>query len=274
MRMIAPSTPAMTTAVPGFTTTAIDLAGTTRDVFLRGAGPAVLVLSEIPGITPAVAGFATRVADAGFTVYMPQLFGTPMRPLGVGAVLGTLVRICIQREFHALASNGSSPVIDWLRALARRAHDECGGPGVGVVGMCITGNFGLAMMLDAPVIAPVLSQPSLPIPLGARRKAALHASPAEIAAVHEKIDHHGARILGLRFVGDPLCQAPRFERLRQEFGDAFEAIEIAEEHARPGPTRAHSVLTTHLIDAEGQPTRVALDRTLAFLREQLVARPG
>lgn len=260
----------MTTAIPGFTVTALELEGTTRDVYRRGAGPAVVVLAEIPGITPAVAAFAARVADAGFSVYMPLLFGTPMRGISIGSVLGAAAHVCISREFRLLASDASSPVLDWLRALARRAHGECGGPGVGVVGMCVTGNFGLAMMLNAPVIAPVLSQPSLPAPLGAARKAALHASPAEIAAAHEKIDEHGARILGLRFTGDPLCPAARFERLRHEFGAAFEAIEIGNEHAKPGPTAPHSVLTTHLIDEEGQPTRVALDRTLAFLREQLV----
>ena len=262
------------TEVPGFTKAAIEVDGTTRDVYLRGDGPAVVVLSEIPGITPAVAGFAARVADAGFAVYMPRLFGTPMRPLGGGSALDAVTHVCISREFRLLASDRSSPVIDWLRGLARRAHGERGGPGVGVVGMCLTGNFGLAMMLGAPVIAPVLAQPSLPVPLGARRKRALHASPAELAAAHDKIDHHGARILGLRFAGDPLCPAARFERLREEFGAAFEAIEIADEHANPaGPRPPHSVLTNHLIDRDGEPTLAALNRTIEFLREQL-QRPG
>ncbi len=136
--------------------------------------------------------------------------------------------------------------------------------------MCITGNFALAMMLDAPVIAPVLSQPSLPVGPTARQRAALHASPAEIAAAHEKIARDGARILGLRFVSDPLCRRERFDRLRREFGSAFEAIEIPSDAANPkGPGRAHSVLTNHLIDEAGQPTRLALDRTIAFLHEQL-----
>jgi dienelactone hydrolase len=179
--------------------------------------------------------------------------------------------VCINREFRLLAADASSPIVDWLRALARHAHAECGGPGVGAIGMCVTGNFALAMMLGAPVIAPVLAQPSLPVPLGARRRAALHASPAELAAAHEQIDHHGARILAMRFAGDPLCPAARFERLRGEFGAAVETIEIADRFANPeGPPPPHSVLTNHLIDEHGQPTRAALDRTLAFLREQLV----
>lgn len=261
----------MTIEVPGFTSTALTFQDTCRDVYLRGEGPAVIVMSEVPGITPSVARFAHRVADAGFSVYMPQLFGTPMRRLSPAAVLRTFTQVCISREFHLLAADASSPLVDWLRALARHAHGECGGPGVGAVGMCLTGNFALAMMLGAPVIAPVLSQPSLPFALTPRRRAALHASPAELAAAHEQVDHHGARILALRFASDPMCPAARFEHLRREFGDAVETIEIADRFANPkGPRPAHSVLTTHLIDEQGQPTRAALDRTLAFLREQLV----
>lgn len=255
--------------IPGFTVAPHHHLGETRDVFRRGQGPAVIVMSEIPGITPQVAAFANKVADAGFSVWLPQLFGTPMRPISPGYLASSLARICISREFSVLASDRSSPIVDWLRALAREAHAACGGPGVGAIGMCLTGNFGLAMMLDAPVIAPVLSQPSLPGAIPGKRDA-LHVSPAEIAAAHEQIDRHGARILGLRFEGDFMCPGSRFERLRREFGDAFEGIEIADRHANPdGFGSAHSVLTTHLIDEQGQPTRAALDRTLAFLREQL-----
>lgn len=260
----------MTVEVPGFTTTALTFLGTRRDVYLRGDGPAVVIMNEVPGITPAVASFARKVADAGFRVYMPQLFGTPMRDVSPPALIRSFAHVCISREFRLLAADASSPLVDWLRALARHAHAECGGPGVGAIGMCITGNFALAMMLDAPVIAPVLAQPSLPVGLTARLRAGLHASPAELAAAHEQIDHHGARILALRFAGDPLCPAARFERLRHEFTDAVETIEIADRFANPkGPPPPHSVLTNHLIDEQGQPTRAALDRTLAFLGEQL-----
>lgn len=256
--------------VPGFDPVPLTLSGTERTIYRRGKGRAVIVMAEVPGITPQVARFATRVADAGFSVWMPQLFGTPMQPLTPASALNTLARVCISREFRLLAANSSSPVVDWLRALARHAHEECGGKGVGAVGMCLTGNFGLAMMLDAPVIAPVLSQPSLPGGLTHAQRSGLHASQEEIAAAHQKIDEHGARILGLRFKQDPMCRGERFERLREEFGVAFEGIEIDERHANPRAMKpAHSVVTTHLIDREGEPTRKALDRVLAFLAEQL-----
>jgi dienelactone hydrolase len=257
-------------AVPGFTMMPFSHAGVSRDVYRRGAGPAVVVMSELPGITPPVAGYATRVADAGFAVHLPNLVGTPMRPMSPGYLLASTARICISRQWRVLAANRSSPVVDWLRALARRAHIECGGPGVGAVGLCLTGNFALAMMLDAPVLAAVLAEPALPFTVLPRLRAGLHASPAEIAAAHDKIDNAGARLLGLRFQTDPMCPKERFAQLRREFDSAFEGIELPDDAANPaarGP--AHSVLTDHLIDEDGQPTRAALDRTLAFLHQQL-----
>ena len=261
-----------TKALPGFIPEHFTHEGEKRTVFRAGEGPVVIVMTEVPGITPAVHQFACRVRDAGFTVYVPQLFGTPMKDFSLAYAARTLSRVCISKTFRVLASRESSPIVDWLRALARHLHDRHGGAGVGAVGMCLTGNFGLAMMLDAPVIAPVLSQPSLPFPIGADRRQALHASDAAIAAAHQKIDQEGAGILALRFKGDPACPGERFERLRREFGDAFEGIEIDDKHANPeGPKPPHSVLTNHLIDKQGEPTREALDRTLAFLRTHLYA---
>ena len=118
----------------------ITLDGATKAVHVAGSGPAVIVMAEMPGISPHVARFARWVRDAGFTVYMPSLFGRD----GVvpTAEEGTAIfqRACVSAEFRALAGNASSPVTQWLRALARVAHAECGGRGVGAIGMCFTGN--------------------------------------------------------------------------------------------------------------------------------------
>lgn len=250
----------------GFTSTTFAADGKSREVFRAGRGPAVIVMSEIPGITPQVARFARYVAESGFSVYMPHLFGETMRPVSRGYALKTMAGCCISREFRVLAAHGSSPIVDWLRALANQAHREQGGKGVGAVGMCFTGNFALAMMLGSPMLAPVLSQPSLPF----FKKDGLHASDEEISAAKKRISDDGARILGLRFHGDPLCAGERFEHLRSTFGEAFESIELDPSTANPkGPKPIHSVLTNHLIDEAGQPTRAALDRVLSFLHEQL-----
>ncbi len=261
---------AATPKVPGFDASILEFEDAARTVYRAGTGPAVIVMSEIPGITPQVAAFAQRVVEAGYGVFMPLLFGEQMRFPSRGYVLRTIARSCISKEFRVLAANQSSPIVNWLRALARHAHAECGGRGVGAIGMCFTGNFALAMMLDAPVLAPVLAQPSLPFALSRSKRESLHVSDEEIRAAHEKIDRQGARILALRFIQDPMCPGERFARLRAEFGAAAETIEIDEKYASPRfPKPAHSVLTNHLIDEAGQPTREALDRTLAFLSEQL-----
>jgi len=244
--------------------------GVERTVYQRGQGPGVVVMHEIPGITPPVAAFAQRVAEDGFTVFLPHLFGTPGKPLSVPYALGQMARACVSREFLVLARSESSPITDWLRALCRHAHAACGGPGVGAIGMCLTGNFALALMLDEAVMAPVLSQPSLPFPLTAAHRAAIHLSEEDLAIVKRRAAA-GCGVLGLRFTADPMCPPERFETLRRELGAAFEGIEIDSGPGNPhGLTRrSHSVVTNDLVDEAGHPTREALDRVLALFRERL-----
>src|SRR5438132_2900178 len=133
--------------------------GATRTVFRGGKGPAVIVMHEVPGLYPQVVDFGRRVIDAGMTAYFPSLLGTPGRALSAGYALGSMMRACVSREFATWATGKTSPIVTWLRALAKDAHRECGGPGVGAIGMCLTGGFALAMMTDEVVVAPVLSQP-------------------------------------------------------------------------------------------------------------------
>ena len=143
--------------------------GKQRIVFVRGSGPAVIVMAEMPGITPNVLRFAGYVADIGCTAVLPHLFGEPGRDIGSNTlVAGMRVNqaffpACVSREFTVWATNRTSPVVEWLRALAAHEHTQCGGPGVGAVGMCFTGGYALAMATDPLVLAPVLSQPSMPV---------------------------------------------------------------------------------------------------------------
>jgi dienelactone hydrolase len=256
----------------GFSSFSFEAGGAERDVYTRGTGPGVVVMHEIPGITPAVARFATRVADAGFRVYVPHMFGTPGKPFSLPYVLSQGARACVSREFAVLAQREASPITEWLRALCRRAHAECGGPGVGALGMCLTGNFALALMVDPSVMAPVLSQPSLPFGVSASHRAALHLSDADLATVKQRVKG-GCPVLGMRFTHDPLCPIERFDTLRRELGAGFEAIEIDSGPGNPHGIKrlAHSVVTEDLVDSEGHPTRAALDRVLALFRERLRA---
>jgi dienelactone hydrolase len=244
----------------------------TRKVYWRGKGPAVVVIHEIPGLHPLVIRFANRLADAGFTVFLPSLFGVPGRPVSLPYALKSFASlICIRREFDLWSTDRSSPIVDWLRALARRAHAECGGKGVGVIGMCLTGNFALAMMTEPSVVAPIMAEPSLPLPLGTTRRAALGVSPEELACAKRRFFDEDLSIIGLRFREDPYVPQERFATLEKEFGEKFEAIEIDPESAEPSaPKPAHSVLTIHLRDDDPQgETKLAEQRVIAFFRARL-----
>lgn len=238
-----------------------------RPVYRKGIGPPVIVIHEMPGITPEVARFGRRVEERGFAVFMPSLFGRDGKEAGTLAFLGAFAQVCISRQFALFAENRPGPVVDWLRALARHVHAEIGGRGVGVVGMCLTGNFALAMAVDPEVAAPVLAQPSLP--LGKKRSHAVHAPPEALQAVRDRHSEDGLKVIGLRFEGDKTCPPERFATLRRELGPAFEGHELPDSAARTGRAHPHSVLTTELIDREGEPTRAALDRVLGYFEERL-----
>lgn len=252
-------------------TTRFEYEAVRRPLFIRGTGPGIVVMHEIPGIYPAVIEFADRLVAEGYRVYLPELFGETGREFSNGYLLKSMARACIAKEFHVLAARGSSPITKWLRALARKAHAECGGPGVGCIGMCLTGNFGLAMMVDEAIMAPVLSQPSLPFGFGKERRRGLHVSDEDLEVIRDRVKNRGCKVLGLRFTNDPLCPPERFERLRQELGDGFEGIEIDSSKGNVAgiPRLSHSVVTKDLVDEEGHPTRQALDRVISFFAERL-----
>jgi dienelactone hydrolase len=245
--------------------------GKTRKVYRRGEGPAVIVIAEIPDITPAVTAFADRVVDLGCTAVMPHLFGDPGADISMVKAAGVVGWGCVSREFVTWTTGRTSPVTVWLRALGRHEHERCGGPGVGVVGMCFTGGFALAMMVDETVVAPVLSQPSLPFPVTRKHKRDLGISPSDLAKVKERCAA-GTELLGLRFTGDKLSPGDRFAHLCDELGDAFVGVEIDSSPGNSHDIRkaAHSVLTEDLVDEPGHPTRDALDQVLDLFRTRLL----
>lgn len=259
-------------ALEGFAESAFTYNGVTYPTFRHGTGPGVVILPEIPGFTPKTADLGRRIADCGFTVVVPSLFGSPGKSFSLPYVGQQFIRVCISREFHVLASNHSSPIADWLRALCRQVYAELGGTGVGVLGLCLTGNFALSLMVEPIVMAPVMSEPALPFPVSSGRKRGLHLSQEELSTVKERA-REGVRVLGMRFTHDMMCPGQRFATLRQELGDGFEGIEIDSGPGNPYHIRklAHSVLTEEFVDLEGHPTRVALDRVIEFFQQRLIA---
>jgi dienelactone hydrolase len=245
---------------------ALTFLGKKKDVYVTGEGPAVIVMSEMPGIYQLVADFARKVRDAGFTVWMPHMFGSVGKPPTGLYSVASIARACISREFHAFSANKSSPIVDWLRALARHAHEESGGKGVGAIGMCFTGNFSLNLMLEPSVLAPVLSQPSLPL----GRKNGMHITAQDLRCVKDRLEDEDLTVLGYCFEGDSFCPTERFDEYSEALGDRFIGRILPADSARKGtPMAPHSVVTMHLIDEEGEPTRQALDEILAFYEARL-----
>ena len=247
-----------------------------KSVYVAGSGPAVVVMAEMPGISPHVARFARWVRDAGFTVYMPSLFGRDGAVAGADEGAAIFRRACVSWEFRALGGGVASPVTDWLRALARIALGECGGAGVGAVGMCFTGNFALSMMLDEATTAPVLCQPSLPLD----NPAEIEISREEISRIRSRLDRDNLDVLAYRFEGDHFCRAERFAAYREALGNHFVERVLPDSAANqdvppffarhvPSP---HSVVTVHLIDEQGQPTITARDEIIAFFKNRLAGK--
>ena len=246
--------------------------GVVKRVLVAGRGPAVVLMPEMPGISPDLLRLARWIRDAGFTVYVPSLFGRDgAYPTAEGYEVAQ--RACVSKEFRAFAGGGTSPVTVWLRGLARVAHAECGGPGVGAVGLCFTGNFALTMTLEPAVVAPVVNHPSLPLddPGG------LELDEADQAAVRERVDRDGLTVLAYRFDDDRWCTGQRFAAYRRLLGDAFDGRVLPGAAANPAPPpffehvvqTPHSVVTAHLVDEAGHPTVVARDEILAFLSDRL-----
>jgi dienelactone hydrolase len=244
--------------------------GRTRDVYRTGSGPAVIIIHEIPGITPLVAAFARKVADRGMTAVLPSLLGTAGRPMTIPYALSSLARACVSKEFALLALNKTSPIVDYLRELAVREREALGGPGVGAVGMCLTGGFALAMCVEPSVIAPVLSQPSLPFPTNHEHRRALGLSDHDLDVVRRRTTEDLC-VMGLRFSRDSKAPAERFARLSEVLGEKFIGVEIDSSSGNPWGYRksAHSVLTEDYSDEPNSPTRRALDDVLDFFVTKL-----
>jgi dienelactone hydrolase len=271
--------PSRADVLAGWTSAPFSAVGLTHEVFTRdpetGPGPGVVLLPEIPGLTPAVMGLAHHLVGEGFSVAVPSLFGEPGRALSGGYAMSTFAKACITREFAAFARRADRPIAEYVRALARHLHERVGGPGVGVIGMCFTGGFALAAAVEPAVLAPVASQPSLPLPLGAARRHDIGMSEREQAAVAERVRSQGLCLVGLRFSEDTLVRGERFAVLQAAFGPGWRAIALDSGEGNPHGIgkREHSVLTSADVEKPGHPTHTARAEVTAFLRERLTSRP-
>lgn len=270
----------MTDAAPtgtlsGWSRGAFTGAGLTYDCYEKGSGPAVILIPEIPGITPEVLGLAEHLVDEGFTVVVPSPFGTPGREQTGGYTMRTALRLCVSAEFRAFAVNAHRPITDFLWALAAHLRERSGSAGVGVIGMCFTGSFALATAVSDDVLAAVASQPAVPFPLGRARQVDPGMSEAELARLAERSAAGEVCTMGLRFSEDVTVSHARFDTLKKRLGDAFEYIELDSKPGNAGgfSKSAHSVITGEV--REGNEAWDARAQVVSFLRRQLAtASPG
>ncbi|MCU1551158.1 MAG: dienelactone hydrolase [Glaciihabitans sp.] len=246
-------------------------AGQTHDCYEKGSGPGVVLIPEIPGITPEVLGLAEHLVQSGFTVVVPSPFGVPGKADTGGYRMGVVLRLCVSSEFRAFATNAHRPITDYIRAVAANLASRTPAAGVGVIGMCFTGGFALAAAVSDDVLAAVMSQPAVPFPLGRARQLDPGMSEEEMNRVVERANAGEVCGLGLRFSNDVASPPARFKAIKRRLGDAFEYIQLDSSPGNAGhfASNAHSVLTNEVRDVPGHPALAARERVVEFLRKQL-----
>ncbi|MEM6348593.1 MAG: dienelactone hydrolase family protein [Bacteroidota bacterium] len=232
----------------------------THDVYEHGAGKVVVIIQELPGIGQETLHLADRFVARGYKVVLPHLFG----PIGKTNTYANLARVlCMRKEFRVFTANKSSPVIDWLKALCQKLKTDNQVSGVATIGMCLTGNFAIALMADDSVLAGFASQPSLPLGKGGK----LHLGETEIQAIKTRLEDLGPMHCG-RFEGDHFCTAERFKLYEETFnGDGVERIKL---HTLPGDK--HAILTLDFVDEEGHPTKQAFETVVAYFDQSLASQ--
>jgi dienelactone hydrolase len=244
----------------------------TRAVYKSGEGPAIIVIHEVPAIYDDVCDFARRLNKEGFTTYLPSLLGTPGMDYSTKNIIKSMSKLCVSKEFNRFAFREEAPIAEWLRALAREAHRACGGPGIGAIGMCFSGGFALAMMADESVIAPVLSQPSMPFMVTKKLRHDIDVNPNDIPKIKARMERDDICLIGLRFTGDKMVPGDRFKYLTEMFGEKFVGISIDSSFGNVNGIKesAHSVLTREYVDEINHPTYQAFQKVLALFKKQLM----
>ena len=236
-----------------------------RVVRFEAPGPTVILIHEVPGLSASTFAIAAVLIEHGYRVVMPALLDAAGPPGGRGAGAATMIRLCVSRELAALASGRTGAIVEWLRGLAAAEGKATAGRPVGVVGMCMSGGFALAMIPFSPVSAAVLSQPALPFVLAPWRSD-LGLSGDDLVELRARVGA-GECVRALRFSRDRISPRKRM-RLLQRTLPAAECVEI--ETSNP---RLHSVLgravDRTLKGRLGEDVQRALDDTIAFLDRHL-----
>lgn len=241
-------------------------------------GKPVILLHEIPSITPEVMYLARVIAASGFRVYLPSFMGRPGRNPGIWDQTGALWKLCVNEAIGGLRrGEHTRPAAVGLRALAREISDDHGGAGVGIVGLCMTGGFALATATEPVIRASVACEPSLPISLPLTAQDGIDISPDDQKILAARMASGDLAAMLYRFQGDKISPCKRLGRCGELFGAGFASRclpDAAADPARKGFPPHHCVVTNHLVEAQGSLTLAARDEILAFLKWRLCDGPA
>ena len=204
----------------------------------RADAPSVMLLHEWPGISASLVGFAERLAE-DFRIVVPSVLGRDGHP----TPLHSLTQLCVRREVELLRTGKESRAIPWLRRLLDE-HVARGGP-CGVVGMCMTGGFALALAVHPRVRAGVVAQPALPassvgrfpLPGRSRRSGDLGLDSSTRQELRSRLtDDPGClRANGYRFDGDRLSPSAKLASAADLLGGAFTLRTLTPDRAGSTP---------------------------------------
>ena len=237
----------------------------------------VLLLHEITGLSPACLDFAGRLAERGpFVVYLPRLFGRTNES-GTWSVVRNFVRVIVGSDWRALRSGHTPSAYREMPALVEKISAEHQGADVGVIGMCLTGSWPLALMAEPRVKIGALCQPAVPLPTWTKkRRRDLALSESDLSAASERIQRDGLTVLGFRFCGDNKSTPERFWRVAELCGARGRFVDgTICYHEWHGAVAAddHSVFCGQYSDATNHPTRQRLELLIKEFREALKSGP-
>ncbi|GAB5100275.1 dienelactone hydrolase family protein [Caballeronia sp. HLA56] len=250
-------------------------------VYVKGTGPDVIVMHELPGFDEHTVRFIDRLSEAGFRVHAPHLFG----PMLWEAPNLNYARLCISKEFGHLKANQSAPVCDWLRALARSLGEENPSARIGVIGMCLTGAFVIPMVIEPNVRAGVVSQPAIPLSLRysvfrtgeGEWMHQVNVSDEDFQAATQRSKRDAVPLVIQRFTHDQISLHPRVERIKQAFGENATLDEYADprpmDNERDFPhallTKEYDLAKFEQANEADNSTRIAFTKVVDFLRRNL-----
>ena len=253
----------------------------THDVwFGPKLGPGVLLLHELAGLSNNTVKFAASLMDAGFTVAMPHLFGRVGAEGngGMGAGAAGLLGRCIMREMSFFLRDQPPQGTEWLKEASKVLGERSISPrGVGVIGMCATGSFAMATVLDPHVGAVVASQAALPL---------LRRGTWGVPGGDRKLADEDTAVMTLRFCTDAKSGKGRVKRLPERMNETLTyntsgPTDSKLPHAERGIEEGvgnrlhviwaggagHSILTSERVDR-------AVTAVIDFLRKNLSPPPA